>query len=518
MAEPDENGREASGDDEAALSSFRFIDLESAAPIHPSSVRMDGLELAGFVQQGGKLEVILPAGEHVIEVVADGYEPMSARHGAVAPKSLPNVFHLTPFLNSRKSPAQAAGMHRLFGWVREKESYTGVPDAQITLANETEIFSTSSDLTGAYSLSVPSKAFESNWMLKAVAANGQTVELSGRGRTELPQQIPHTFILPSGTMPARQLNSSSLAFVPRELLAWPAPAREGQQPPSTIRVGMGRALSAAQGCTGMNAKCSSSMNACTEVEVVDMEVYVKRVFRGELYATLIWNDAQKECFKANAVAIRSYAAWHALSGPRGAQYDICNGDNCQCYFSGFSAFGPVSTAASQETAGQVLFDANGRIARAEYGSWNGPCPRGIMHCDFLPIYDYAIDQNWDLRPAQSSLWGHGRGQSQYGSHFRARNGESYRQILGFYYGDYQWQLSNLAPPEMTSPGWTGNQFRFAVRAAANSTLVLQTSSDLTNWASLSTNVVGAGGTVEFQDNNTPFGRRFYRAMQLLTNE
>ncbi len=450
-----------SGAAELAHSTFRFVDLESLAPIRPRSLLVDGYEIAPTVGVDGVVELDLSAGEHAVEVLANGYRPMRARHGAAFPYSVINVFYLVPELEPSAQLLEhtAKESHRVSGWVRSRESLRTIQDAHVFFESPAFTTEAITDPAGEFAFTVPANAFQNEWQIRAEARNRQSSRLASRGQVDLPSNIRHVFLLaretdapddsdkagfrPTVRLPSKPMSSLSLLL---------------QTPPNTIRVGLGAPRASAIACSGFNEKCSSSFNACspTNIDVVDIETYVKRVFRGELFGTVIWDEAELECFKATAVAIRSYASFHALSSPRGSQYDICNSDSCQCYFSNFSAFGPISTAASQQTAGQVLLTHNDQIPKSEYGSWNGSCARGIIHCtaeagypNLYSIYDYAIDQNWNLRPSNPELWGHGRGMSQYGSHFRAKNGETYQQILTFYYQDYGWRLSTSPSQTLT---------------------------------------------------------------------
>ena len=431
-----------------ARSNFRFVDAASAAPIKPRSVQIDGHEISEYVETDGSVIIESDPGEYYIVVIADGYRVMRARHTAAAGESPMNTFHLvTDSATDNRRNEMIASSYQVSGWVRSADDHSGIACASVVFESDSLRVETESDANGVYRLSLPADAFDHEWRLTATAAGWESRALAGEGSSELPSSVSQVFLLFSvGGTHARSSQRIALLRASESELRLRVLAT--QAPPNAISVGLGSPLQTAQTCSGMNAKCSSSFNACTGgIDTIDTETYVKRVFRGELFGTTIWNDAQLENFKAMAVAIRSYASYRALNNRRGTQYDICNSDSCQCYFSGFSSFGPISTSASEQTAGQVMLGSTGQVGNTEYGAWNGPCSRGITHCsaesgypNVLPIYDYAIDQNWSLRPSDPATWGHGHGLSQYGSHFRAKTGESYSTILNFYYRDYGWQL------------------------------------------------------------------------------
>jgi len=429
-----------------AVSTFRFIDNESAAPVRPRSVEIDGHEVSEFVAADGLVRVELDPGEHWVVVNADGYHEMRAWHTAAAPQSAPNIFELVSA--APKDEVEAGPVRELSGWVRAADDHGGIAAARVVLESASVRIEAETGATGAYRIAVPDGAFDGEWRVTAEAKGWGARTWTGEGSAELPARLTFSFVL----FPAEDTIRPAIA---RTMAVLPAGSGHGQvetqaqSAPNSIRVGVGAALSTATGCTGMNAQCTSTYNNCPSVQVVDRETYVKRVLRGELFGTTIWNDAQLENFKAMAVAIRSYGSWRALNSPLGSQYDLCNSAYCQCYYSGLTSFGPTSTSASDQTSGAVMVTSGGNIGKTEYGAWNGPCSRGYMHCtsetgfpNVTLLYDWAIDQNWSQRPSNSAAWGHGRGMSQYGAHYRAKNGNSYSEILDFYYDDYGWHLSS----------------------------------------------------------------------------
>src|SRR3989442_5997389 len=81
---------------DGAHSTLRVVDFESLAPIQPRNLLIDGYEIGWAVGSDGVVEVDLSPGEHLVEVFAPGYRPMRARHEAVSPNSVINVFSLIP--------------------------------------------------------------------------------------------------------------------------------------------------------------------------------------------------------------------------------------------------------------------------------------------------------------------------------------------------------------------------------------------------------------------------------------
>lgn len=160
--------------------------------------------------------------------------------------------------------------------------------------------------------------------------------------------------------------------------------------PGTIRVGR-----------------TCSCTTCSAVEVYSLETYVKHVLPAEWFSC--WGNSAMfpggmNSLQAGAVAIRSYGTYHQQHpvDPNNG-YDICDNTCCQVFGSATST---NADQATDDTAGVVLVDAAGDIARTEYSSENNntgcsDCSTG--GCIFDPVC------------CGSAPNGHGRGMCQYGS-------------------------------------------------------------------------------------------------------
>ncbi len=194
------------------------------------------------------------------------------------------------------------------------------------------------------------------------------------------------------------------------------------EPPASIRVGFNGA-----GGTCCGANCATS-------QVYSLETYVQRGLDNEWIAS--W-DA--DSLKAGSIPYRSYGAWHVINEVY-TGYDICAGPCCQAFeYTGYAA----TTSAAIATNG-IMLDQNGGIARSEYSaqnnSWDDPndglsCTNTDLSCGDGSIGSPAT--GWPcLNDAVSTglgCFGHGRGMSQWGTQFRAQEGESFAHILDHYY-------------------------------------------------------------------------------------
>ncbi len=70
----------------------------------------------------------------------------------------------------------------------------------------------------------------------------------------------------------------------------------------------------------------------------------------------------------------------------------------------------------------------------------------------------------------------------------------------------------LSPPiSLSLLAQTNSSFTFRVSAGPNRTCIIQSSTNLVNWSSISTNTTSSTGTFDFTDSNLS-GQRLYRAV------
>lgn len=187
-------------------------------------------------------------------------------------------------------------------------------------------------------------------------------------------------------------------------------------PPDTIRVGLS--------CSCWN---------CSSVAVMSLETYVKRGLNDEWIAS--WRP---DSLRAGAIAYRSYGASYVGSG---GTFDICSTTCCQVNDSDTS----LSTDDAVEATSGILLERNGFLFRSEYSaqnnSWDDPldglsCTNGDLSCGDGYVGSPAA--NWpcleDATALGKGCFGHGRGMSQWGSQFWARDeGKEWVWITNHYY-------------------------------------------------------------------------------------
>lgn len=187
------------------------------------------------------------------------------------------------------------------------------------------------------------------------------------------------------------------------------------------------------------------------VGVYPIDLYVQGVLSREVGGFYnkrkslgVTDDQVKEGWKAMAIAIRSYA----LSRTKGGVSSIGNTAAAQVFSPEILTDDNVANkdyallmrAAALETSGLVL-RMNNQIFSAEYDSYY----KGDYHCDGNFCYSkYLLKGNkvetyhWVKIPASwesMANGGHGRGMSQIGVYYLAKEGRSFTQMLDYFYGD-----------------------------------------------------------------------------------
>ena len=193
-------------------------------------------------------------------------------------------------------------------------------------------------------------------------------------------------------------------------------------PPATIRVGFN-----ASGGTCCGSSCSTS-------QVYSLETYVQNGLDNEWISS--W---QSDSLKAGSIPYRSYGAWHVLNGSY-PDYDICAGPCCQAYEN--TSYSATRNAAKATNG--IMLDKNSLIARSEYSAqnnaWDDPndglnCSNADLSCGDGFVGSPATGWSCLADPLStgSGCFGHGRGMSQWGTQYHAQNGETYADIVDFYY-------------------------------------------------------------------------------------
>lgn len=209
-------------------------------------------------------------------------------------------------------------------------------------------------------------------------------------------------------------------------------------PPNTIRVGY----------TSSGATCCSS---CGLVYSYSLETYVKRGLNDEWISS--WGT---QSLRSGAVAYRSYGAY-SVAHPRTSTYDICSNACCQVNDSDTAT---STNTAADRTAG-IMLQRSGVTFSSEYSAenncWDDPndglsCSNGDRSCGNCYVGSPA--NSWpclyDSVACNHGCFGHGRGESQWGSYRWDLNGYKWNWITDHYY-NANGGGSGLRTAYMTSP-------------------------------------------------------------------
>jgi len=120
-------------------------------------------------------------------------------------------------------------------------------------------------------------------------------------------------------------------------------------------------------------------------------------------------------------------------------YDICAGPCCQA----FENTGYNSAIDAASATHGLMLELNGALARSEYSaennSWNDPndglnCSNSDLSCGdgFVGSPSTGWSCLYDASEGRG-CFGHGRGMSQWGTQYRALNGDSWGDIVDHYY-------------------------------------------------------------------------------------
>ena len=211
----------------------------------------------------------------------------------------------------------------------------------------------------------------------------------------------------------------------------------------------------------------------TVVNVLSMDDYLQGVIVQEMSPS--W---PLEALKAQTVCARSYAYGKLQAGKHQSQgFDLCNTTDCQAYV-GIANASDNSRRAVEETSGVYLW-YNGRVAdQTVYSSHNGGASESAVNVwgrDYpyligkidpyeASVVDRISNYNWTVTYTAQELtellqskgvisqvklsasagsscvftitgsgWGHGVGMSQWGAYSMAQQGDTYKDILTFYY-------------------------------------------------------------------------------------
>ncbi len=158
-----------------------------------------------------------------------------------------------------------------------------------------------------------------------------------------------------------------------------------------------------------------------KIHEIDFENYVCIVTPSETPAS--WHS---ECLKCQAIVARTYAE-NKIRTSKNKTYDVDDTTNNQAYHA--DKVDSRSTKAVQDTCGEVL-TYNGKIIDAVFSASNGG--RQVSAKErWGNTFPYLIAQDDPFDKHEK--FGHGVGYSQWGGKYRAEAGQTYKEILAFYY-------------------------------------------------------------------------------------
>ncbi len=423
----------------------KIRDAESGALIEgflQMTRRQNSQTSVADVAVSGKAQLVLESGVYEVLVEAEGYQTL-ATHFTLDENTDPAEllsaieFHLDPVpVPTELRPAKTAlpdDVGMLEGYLYDKE--TGLPMVDAAVALEFLGYSTQTDAQGRFELHFPVE--ESDAEDEALFASDNLLISLGETETVL-QNIS---LQPGVTTLREDLDSrqSSVSADRRHRLdrkqatqTEPAPQTLQRpsfkrapaqprfiKPPTSIRI-------------GMDCQCSS----CSRVVVKSMETYVANGLKQEWISS--WG---MDSLRAGAIAYRSYGAWH-VDHPLRSNYDICSTTCCQVFEDSSNS---RSAQAARDTAGLMLVQAGESQAfRSEYSAqnnaWDDPndnlrCNNADLSCGNGSVGSPST--GWpclaDSVGRNRGCFGHGRGMSQWGTHYWSQQGRNWAWITNHYY-------------------------------------------------------------------------------------
>lgn len=394
------------------------------------------------VAVSGKAQLVLEAGVYEVLVEAEGYQPLATTFtldDAADPAEILSTieFHLDPVpIPAALQPAKAdlpEDVGLLEGYLYDKTSGLPLVDASVTL--EFLGYSTKTDEQGRFELHFP---------VEDVGEEGEAVFASDSliiNHNQTHHTLQNISLQPGVTTLREDLatGADSVSADRRHRLdrklptqTEPAPLIRQQpsfkrapaqsrylKPPASIRI-------------GMDCQCSS----CSRVVVKSLETYVANGLKQEWISS--WG---MDSLRAGAIAYRSYGAWH-VDHPLRSNYDICSTTCCQVFEDSANS---RSAQAARDTAGLMLVQAGENKAfRSEYSAqnnaWDDPndglrCNNADLSCGNGSVGSPAT--GWpclaDSVGRNRGCFGHGRGMSQWGTHYWSQQGRNWAWITNHYY-------------------------------------------------------------------------------------
>ncbi len=370
----------------------------------------------------------------VLTVSANGYQPLQTYISANS--HIPITQIMLDKQNQDKQSASLCDQAKICGYLYDQTNAQALADVVVTISHDDFQAQSHTDQDGAFvftealpknvTLTVQHSGYQSQrWTdIDTHAPVHLVIDLQpGQGLHEKRLQHPLTGMQTDPVDPA-WLNAKYNHEASYNYLSNGRERSSGAvffEPPASIRVGFN-----GSGGTCCGANCATS-------QVYSLETYVQRGLDDEWIS--FWHP---DSLKAGSIPFRSYGAWHVMNQVYSG-YDICAGPCCQAFeFTGYAS----TMNAAIATNGIML--ENGELARSEYSaqnnSWDDPndglnCSNADLSCGDGSVGSPATGWPCLSDPLATGLgcFGHGRGMSQWGTQFRAQDGESFADIVDHYY-------------------------------------------------------------------------------------
>lgn len=446
--------------------SLYFRDSVTGFDLEPDTVTVDGRVFSGVPATSGPLLFLLADGQHNVVVAKEGYTPLSFVQNVEPGASTSNNVHLDPVNPPAElRVAEASSLLKtseaeISGYVCGDSFEGALSKASVTVNVAGNSYNVSVTSRGYYSMRIPVDAGKQvpedndgrKFLLGEITASapGYGASLESEALLVGGVSITHNFRLSAGScLPVSVDARKSRGRLQATVVDGIAPQAVNDQPAASLclrsaREAGGPQLLTVTPPTSIRVGQTCSCTACTTVNTMSMDTYVKHVLPAEWISS--WNA---ESLKAGAIAIRSYGAYYTFH-PINASYDICDTTCCQVYG---TATATSTNNAVNATTNIYLVDGSGNIARAEYSAENNDLANrdGCGDCNIQnkPSDGICLSDSVCCGTTQN---GHGRGECQWGTQRWATNqAKTYDWITDHYYSAYPYTRQTLLPGPPAAP-------------------------------------------------------------------
>ncbi len=458
----------AVGSDENGGLDLRVRDSDAGTGIAAHVVLSvdDGTRQVLELSRSGFRPIALPPGKISLEARAPGYAPLTTHLSIRRGQRLPLTLWLDPLEVRGPCSVDHVASRMKRNWIlvhgHVVDGATGAPVGDALVRLEPSAVSTRTDVEGHFELQSPVPIYgadelpETGYLIvessgfKRYLQRGfpmiegnahvivdlqpgrgdETVAHDGRHKLQRVQNDP---VQDPGSGAGKSYGGRPRVRVPVEDRFRASPT--AWTPPASIRVGF-----------------DCSCTACSSVQALSLETYVKRGLNDEWIASWVPHSLQ-----AGSIPYRAYGVWH-VNNPLDDNYDICSTTCCQVNDADTS----LNTDAAVERTTGILVESAGTILRAEYSAENNGWddPGDGLSCSNIDLscgngFAGSPAAGWPCLPdspgSGHGCFGHGRGMCQWGTQRWADSqGQLWNWIVDHYYNDND-NPSGLRSGYITSP-------------------------------------------------------------------